>query len=71
VGVSEEVVNQAAAEEVVGTIVEYLRRLDGADLRRVREDMAALQMYGKKAGWRHGEVMVLKELLEELGIGGE
>lgn len=67
-GSDEKVVQPAAADEQVERMAEYLRRLEGADLRRVKEDMACLETYAKQAKWPRGLIVSLKSFLSDLGI---
>ena len=63
------VVNPAVAEEAMHYLVTYLQRLDGADLRRVREDFQTLVGFGKADGWSKHQVRFLHEFLRDNGIG--
>jgi hypothetical protein len=63
------VLNAAVAEEAMNYIVSYLQRLDGNDLRRVREDMAALVGFAKTEAWPKQHVRFLQDFLKENGIG--
>ena len=68
-GSSEEVVNDAAANEALNYIATYLQRLQGPDLKRIREDMDCLIVFGKQEGWPKEEMQFLQEFLKEFGIG--
>jgi hypothetical protein len=70
-GSTEDVVDPAAADEALGRMAEYLQRLDGEQLRRVREDMACLVAYAKQAKWPRPLVQALKTFLSDFGIGTE
>ena len=50
-GSDEEVVHPAAADEALQYIADYLQRLDGPDLQRVREDMACLIAFARQQKW--------------------
>ena len=63
------VLNPAAAEEAMHYLVTYLQRLDGPDLRRVREDFQTLVGFGKADGWSKHQVRFLHEFLRDNGIG--
>ena len=63
------VLNAAVAEEAMNYLVEYLQRLDGNDLRRVREDMATLIGFAKSEEWPKQHVRFLQDFLKENGIG--
>ncbi len=63
------VLNAAVAEEAMHYLVEYLQRLDGNDLRRVREDMTALAGFAKAEKWPKQHVRFLQDFLKENGIG--
>src|ERR1044071_8082604 len=45
------VLNPAVADEAMNYLVTYLQRLDGNELRRVREDMATLVGFAKSEKW--------------------
>jgi hypothetical protein len=63
------VVNDAAALEALDGIAAYLQRLQGPDLKRIREDMACLLAFGKETGWP-GEIMLFFEnFLTDFGVG--
>lgn len=63
------VLNPAVAEEAMHYLVSYMQRLDGADLRRVREDMAALVGFAREEKWPKQHVRFLQEFLKENEIG--
>src|SRR5690554_3386922 len=50
-GSDEEVVHPEAAEEALQYLATYLQRLDGDDLRRVREDLECLVTFGRDENW--------------------
>jgi hypothetical protein len=64
-----EVVNEAAANEALHYFVTYLQRLQGNDLKRIREDMDCLIAFGKQEGWPPEEMQFLRDFLKEFGIG--
>lgn len=63
-----EVVNSQAADEILGQLARYLQRLEGNDLRRLREDMHCLERYAREAKWDKELLHSLKTLLTDLGI---
>ncbi|HEY1190991.1 MAG TPA: hypothetical protein VGE74_25385 [Gemmata sp.] len=63
------VLNPAVAEEAMHYLVSYMQRLDGPDLRRVREDMAALVGFAREEKWPKQHVRFLQEFLKENDIG--
>ena len=63
------VLNAGVADEAMNYLVTYLQRLDGADLRRVREDMATLAGFAKAEKWPKQQVRFLQDFLKENGIG--
>jgi hypothetical protein len=65
------VVNDAAADEALQYIATYLGRLQGQELRRVREDMQVLIEYGRSEEWPTEELQFLRGFLPEFGIGDE
>jgi hypothetical protein len=67
-GSEPEVVNPAAAEEAMNYLATYLQRLTGEDLRRVKEDMAALAAFAKSEKWPKQQVHFLQDFLKENGI---
>jgi hypothetical protein len=69
IGSSDEVVQGNAAEEAAQFLVAYLQRLRGADLQRIREDMACLVAYARNDKWPDHDVRFLDTFLTEFGIG--
>jgi hypothetical protein len=67
-GSEEAVLNGAVAEEAMHYVVTYLQRLTGPDLRRVKEDLAALATFAKAEKWPKQQVRFLQEFLKENGI---
>jgi hypothetical protein len=70
-GSDESVVEGAVADEAVEQMAEYLQRLDGADLRRVQEDMACLTAFARQQRWPRGLIQSLKSFLSDLGVDPE
>jgi hypothetical protein len=70
-GSAEAVVHPAAAVEALEYVAGYLQRLEGDDLRRVREDLDTLAGFAKQEGWPKQEVRFLREFLADYGIGAE
>ena len=68
-GSDAEVVNDAAANEALNYLATYLQRLQGNDLKRIREDMDALVAFAKQEGWPKEEMTFLQEILKEFGVG--
>jgi hypothetical protein len=68
-GSSDEVVHDAAADEALQYIATYLQRLDGAELKRIREDIDCVLSYARQEKWPKEEVEFLKGFLHEYGIG--
>jgi len=69
-GSSEDVVNDAAADESLNYMATYLQRLEGAELRRIREDMDCLLNFARQEKWPKEETQFLQTLLLEYGVGG-
>jgi hypothetical protein len=69
VGSADEVVDAAAADEALDYIAGYLRRLEGPDLVRVREDMACLTAFARQQRWPKQLVQSLKTFLTDFGVG--
>ena len=67
-GSSEDVLNDAAANEALNYLATYLQRLDGADLRRIREDMACLADFAKQEKWPTEELQFLTDFLNDFGV---
>jgi hypothetical protein len=63
------VLNPAVADEAMNYLVTYLQRLDGNELRRVREDVATLVGFAKSEKWPKQHVRFLQDFLKENGIG--
>ena len=63
------VLNPTVADEAMNYLVTYLQRLDGAELRRVREDMTTLAGFAKAEKWPKQQVRFLQDFLKENGIG--
>src|SRR5262245_26781569 len=70
-GSEEDVVHPGAAGEALEYVATYLQRLGGADLRRVKEDLAALTAFAREEKWDKRAVRFLKEFLVEFGVGTE
>ena len=68
-GSDDAIVHPAAADEAVQYLADYLQRLDGADLRRVREDLAALTAFARQEKWPKQLVQYLKNFLSDYGVG--
>jgi hypothetical protein len=64
-----EVVNEAAANESLNYLATYLQRLQGPDLKRIREDIEALIAFAKQEQWPAEEMLFLQGFLSEYGIG--
>jgi hypothetical protein len=70
-GSEDDVVDPDAAAEAMEYMATYLQRLQGAELRRVREDMQVLTAYAKDQDWPKQHVRFFKEFLSSYGIGEE
>src|SRR5262249_5471636 len=70
-GSTEEVVNGAAASEALEYLATYLQRLEGEELRRVREDLKALAAYGRDEKWPKQLTRFVKTFLADFGVGEE
>jgi hypothetical protein len=68
-GSSEDVIHDAAADEALNYLASYLQRLDGADLRRIREDMECLLNFARQEKWPSEELKFLQDFLKEYGVG--
>src|SRR5438094_10381746 len=63
-GSDAEVVHPDAADEALEYLAGYLQRLDGDDLRRAREDLAALAAFAHQEKWPKQMTRFLKDFLE-------
>jgi hypothetical protein len=70
-GSSEDVVNDAAADEALNYIASYLQRLAGAELRRIREDMECLAAFARQEKWPTEELRFFQGFLSDYGVGGD
>jgi hypothetical protein len=70
-GSDEGIVHPEAGDEAVQQMAEYLQRLEGADLRRVQEDMACLTAFARQQKWPRGLVQSLKSFLADIGVEPE
>jgi hypothetical protein len=68
-GSEETVLNGAAAGEAMEYLATYLQRLQGAELRRVKEDLVALVSFAKEDDWPKQQVRFLQDFLKENGVG--
>ena len=68
-GSEKDVVNDAAAEEAVGSMAEYLTRLHGETLQQVREDMDCIITYARQQKWPKQLIHALKNFLSDMGLG--
>jgi hypothetical protein len=69
-GSEENIVHPAAADEAVQAIAGYFARLEGADLDRVREDMACMVAHARQEKWPKHVVHALKTFLGDIGVEG-
>ena len=69
-GTDETMLDAAVAEEAMNYLVGYLQRLEGEQLRRVKEDFATLAGFAKSEEWPKQQVRFLQDFLKENGIGG-
>src|SRR5262249_7652535 len=70
-GSDESVVHPAAAEEALASVAGYLRRLRGAALQKVQEDMDCLATFARQERWPKQLARTIKTLLDDLGVGTE
>ena len=70
-GSADDVVNDAAADESLQYFATYLQRLQGPELKRIREDMDCLLAFARQEKWPKEEVDFLKGFLREYGVGTE
>ncbi len=67
-GSGSDVLNSAAAQEQLELIASCMQRLNGDELRRVREDLATLAGYGKSERWPKVSLQFIKAFLDEFGV---
>jgi hypothetical protein len=70
-GSDDEVVDPEAAGEALEYMAGYFQRLQGDDLRRLREDVECLAAYARQQGWPKQTARFFKDFVKEYGIGGE
>jgi hypothetical protein len=68
-GTEEAVLNGAVAEEAMEYMVTYLQRMQGAELKRLREDVQTLVGFAKLEKWPKQQVRFLQDFLKENAIG--
>ncbi len=68
-GSDSDVVHDAAANEALNYLASYLQRLQGAELKRIREDMDCLIGFARQEQWPKEELQFLQDFLEEFGVG--
>ena len=68
-GSGENVLDPAAAAEQLELMAACLQRLDGAELRRVREDLEVLTSYAKDSEWPKDAIRFLQTFLADYGVG--
>jgi hypothetical protein len=68
-GSEEQVLDSDAAVEALEYVAAYLQRLDGTELRRVREDLHALASFAREEKWPKQHIRFFKEFLDNFGIG--
>ena len=62
------IVHPDAAAEAMEYIATYMQRLEGDNLRRIREDMETLVGFAKQEKWPKQHIAFLKSFLEENGV---
>jgi hypothetical protein len=62
------VVDPRASEEALHYLANYLQRLDGRELERVRMDLAVLADFAKREKWPKQNLLFLKFFLREIGV---
>jgi hypothetical protein len=70
-GSAEEVVHDAAADEALNYMASYLQRLEGAELRRVKEDVECLVNFARQEKWPVEELKFFQDFLRDYGVGGQ
>ena len=67
-GSEEDVIDPDAATEAMEYVAEYLQRLSGPELQRVREDLQSLAAFARQAEWPKTNVQFLQTFLADLGV---
>jgi hypothetical protein len=70
-GSDESVIDDAAANEALQYIATYLQRLQGPELRRIREDVETLLDFVRQEKWPEEEMHFLRSFLNDYGVGAE
>jgi hypothetical protein len=70
-GSEDAVVHPDAAEEALQYLADYLQRLQGPQLQRVREDLACLAVFARQEKWPKQLLRFVTEFLVEFGVGEE
>ena len=68
-GSAEDVVHDAAADEALNYMATYLQRLQGSELKRVREDIDCLLEFAKQEKWPQEETQFFRTFLQDYGVG--
>ena len=67
-GSADEIINPAAGEEALQSIAEYLQRLEGDDLERVKADLKTLRQFAREQKWPKALQEFVKTFLADFGI---
>jgi len=67
-GSDDELVHPAAASEALEYIAGYLQRLQGAERRRLEEDIATLSAFASEEKWPKQHVQYDKSFLADYGV---
>ena len=67
-GSDDEVVDPTAAEEALQYMSDYLQRIDGTLLQRVREDMVCVTTFARQEKWPKQLIHALQRFLTDYGI---
>lgn len=67
-GSDENLVHPGAGSEALEHMGEYLRRLSGKDLERVKSDLAVLADFARQQGWGQDEVELFTNFLSDFGF---
>ena len=70
-GSEEAIVDPDAASEALEYLASYLQRLEGAELRRVREDLQVLSALAREENWPKAMAQFLRGFLSSFGVGKE
>jgi hypothetical protein len=70
-GSEDKIVEPDAAEEALEHLASYLQRLQGAELERIRADLATLYEHARREKWPKREAQFFQTFLADFGVERE